>query len=299
MNQINPNLKTLSQLISMNDFCDWFFNSNSNLLTNQNPVNIFVQQNIGLTSIPNYYYNCPALVQYWSNLNQFSNLNNNWSYLFTNLLGTIYQLFENVIPYDQTTTTYTIQPIYSNADTQYLTIEVPNVLKQISSYFGLYQNRLLQYMMLMVKYLAQINVMNGGYTNTYQYNVNSGSASQNNNYDVNSFNPVANNTTLTINPINVTNGNYGNNLNQTFSITSGEPAITINGANYNNHASANASNSNQFATNNATNLQNFANVGTGDGLTILRPFIKKISSLFWSLGNDEYPDNINWGFNIW
>ena len=96
MNQINPNLKTLGQMINMNDFCDWFFNSNSNILTGGNPINIFVQNNISINSIPVYYFNCPALVQYWSNLNQFTNLTNNWTYLFTNLLGSIYQLFENV-----------------------------------------------------------------------------------------------------------------------------------------------------------------------------------------------------------
>ena len=300
MNQINPNLKTLGQMISMNDFCDWFFNSNSNLLTGQNPINIFVQNNISLSSIPVYYFNCPALVQYWSNLNQFSNLNNNWSYLFTNLLGSIYQLFENVIPYDQSITTYTIQPVYQgSSDVQYVTVEVPNCLKQISSYFGMYQNRLLQYMVVMVKYLAQINTMNGGYTNTYQYSTSSGSASQNNNYDVNSFNPVETTASLTINPVNVTNGSYGNGVNLPFSVTAGEPSVTITGANYNNHAGATASNASQAATNNATNLQNFASVGSGDNLTILRPLIKKISSLFWSLGNDYYPDNINWGFNIW
>ena len=78
MNQINPNLKTLGQMISMNDFCDWFLNSNSNLLTGGNPINIFVQQNINISGTPSYYFNCPALVQYWSNLNQFNQLNINW-----------------------------------------------------------------------------------------------------------------------------------------------------------------------------------------------------------------------------
>lgn len=300
MNQINPNLKTLGQMISMNDFCDWFFNSNSNLLTGENPINIFVQQNIALNSIPVYYFNCPALVQYWSNLNQFNQLNNNWTYLFTNLLGSIYQLFENVIPYDQSTTTYTIQPVYQgSSDVQYVTTEIPNVLKQISSYFGMYQNRLLQYMVVMCKYLAQINVMNGGYTNTYAYNTKSGSASQANNYNINSFNPVATLTSLDINPITVNNGSYNNNIDNPFSIQSGSPSVTVTGANYNNYSGASASNSNQFATNNATNLENFATVGSGDGLTILRPFIEKVSSLFWSLSNDYYGNNDGWGFNIW
>ena len=300
MNQINPNLKTLGQMISMNDFCDWFFNSNSNILTGGNPVNFFVQNNINISQIPTYYYNCPALAQYWTNLNQFDNLNNNWTYLFPNLLGSLYQLFENVIPYDQSTTSFTIQPTYSgSSDEQYITIQVPNVLKQISSYFGMYQNRLLQYMVVMLKYLAQINVMNGGFTNTYQYNTYNGSTTQANNYNVNSFNPVADSTTLNINPINVTNANYNTGTFSPSSINSGEPTITITGANYNNYNGATASNSNQYATNNATNLENFATVGIGDGLTILRPFIEKVSSLFWSLSNDYYGNNDGWGFNIW
>ena len=300
MNQINSNLKTLGQMISMNDFCDWFFNSNSNILTGGNPINIFVQNNINISSIPSYYFNCPALVQYWSNLNQFNQLNNNWSYLFTNLLGSIYQLFENVIPYDQSTTSFTIQPVYQgSSDVQYVTLEVPNVLKQISSYFGMYQNRLLQYMVVMLKYMAQINVMNGGFTNTYQYNTYNGATSQATNYNVNSFNPVADSTALNINPINVTNANYNTGIFSPSSITTGEPTITISGANYNNYNGATASISNQYATNNATNLENFATGGSGDGLTILRPFIEKVSSLFWSLSNDYYGNNDGWGFNIW
>lgn len=301
MQQINPNLKTLGQMITLQNFCDWFLNSNSNVLTNGgNPINFFTQQNISTSSTPAYLFNCPVLVQYWSNINTWSNLNNEWTQLFPNLLGSIYQLFENVIPYDQTTSTYIIQPVYQpTSNTNYVTVQVPNCLKQISAYFGMYQNRLLEYMVIQLKYLAQINVMNGGYTNTYEYNTNSGSASQNNNYDVNSFNPVETTASLEINPIQVNNGSYNNGINNQFSVMSGTPSVTITGATYNNHAGASASNSNQYATNNATNLQNFATVGTGDGMTILRPLIKKISSLFWSLGNDYYPDNINWGFNIW
>ena len=295
MQQINPNLKTLGELITIQDFCDWFVNSNSNITNN--PVNFLTQTGINISSVPAFVFNCPALVQYFSNLNQYNNLTNNWVVLFPQLLGTLYQLFANAIPYDQTTSTYTIISTYNSGNS--ITITVPNVLKQISSYFGMYQNKILQYMVVMVKYLAQINTMNGGYTNTYSYSTSSGSASQNNNYDVNSFNPVETTATLNINPVNVTNGSYGNGVNIPFSVTNGEPSVTINGANYNNHAGATASNSSQSATNNATNLQNFANVGVGDGLTILRPFIKKLSSLFWSLGNDYYPDDINCGFKIW
>lgn len=295
MNQINPNLKTLGELITIQDFCDWFVNTNSNI-TNS-PINFLTQNGINISSVPAFVFNCPALVQYFSNLNQYNNLNNNWVVLFPQLLGTLYQLFANAIPYNQATTTYTITPTYNSSGS--ITITVPAVLKEMSAYLGLYQNKILQYMVLMDKYLAQINVMNGGYTNTYSYSTSSGSASQNNNYDVNSFNPVETTASLTINPVNVTNGSYGNGVNLPFSVTAGEPSVTITGANYNNHAGASASNSSQSATNNATNLQNFATVGTGDNLTILRPLIKKISSLFWSLGNDYYPDNVNWGFNIW
>lgn len=295
MNQINANLKTLGEMITINDFCDWFFNSNSNITSNI--INFLTQNGVNISSVPAFVFNCPALVQYYSNLNQYNNLNSNWVVLFPQLLGTLYQLFANAIPYNQTTATYTIIPTFNQ--TGVTTISVPTVLKEISAYLGLYQNKILQYMVLMAKYLAQINVMNGGYTNTYQYSTSSGSASQNNNYDVNSFNPVETTATLNINPINVTNGNYSNGVNLPFSVTAGEPAVTITGANYNNHAGASANNTSQTATNNATNLQNFAAVGSGDSLTILRPLIKKISSLFWSLGNDYYPDNTNWGFNIW
>ena len=297
MQQINPNLKTLGQLIPINNFCDWFMNSNSNLLTNgASPINFYVSQNLSLNGTPSYYYNCPAFSIYFSNLNLFNNLNNNWVALFPNLLGFIYQLFQNAIPYDQSTTTYTIVP---STSTTPITLEVPNVLVQIASYFGTYQNRILEYMVVQLKYMAQITVMNGGFTNTYQYNTYNGSTSQNNNYDVNSFNPVETTSSIEINPINVTNANYNTGIYSPGSVTSGEPNINITGATYNNHAGATASNSNQWATNNAVNLQNFATVGTGDGMTILRPVIKKISSLFWAFGNDYYPDNINWGFNIW
>lgn len=284
MNQINNNLKTLAELCT---------GSTTNWLQGVYNYKGFLNFNTNNSTGQNVIY--PS--QFLTNLLQTYN-----SQIANAAYGVYCQiiyLFAHAIPYDQTTQTYTFtQPGTDGITSNNSIFIIPDIFYQIDAYMTLYQNRILQYITQTTKYISQIKAMNSGYTNTYAYNTKQGTAGQNNAYDVTSFNPVETDTSISINPVNVTTGNYSASANNAYSVNAGQ-SVTMNGATYNNHASANASNSSQYATNNALNLQNYASVGQSDGMTILRPLIKKISSLFWSLGNDYYPDNINWGFNIW
>lgn len=311
MYQINPNLKTLGQLISKCNFCDWFLNT-SYTVTGQSPMNFLVQtQNWSPSTTPSWTLNCPSLMMLFG-ANGYYNNHTTWFVTIPNLLNMLYDLFENVIPYDQTTFSTEIQPSWNPNGVQYVTFDCPSVLKEIASYFGLYINRIIEWSIIFWKYNSQLTVLQNGYTNTYMYQTVTGTTSASNHLDINSFNPVTSNETVTmINP-NVTNpqtfnsggngattsmgtsaaigSNYGSNPTTT--------AIT-NGANWSNGASSSATNSANGSTNYAVNLENFQSVGIGDGQTLLRPFIKKVSSLFWSLSNDYYGNNDGWGFNIW
>ena len=284
MNQINSNLKTLAELC---------FTGNANWIQGVYNYNEFLAYNTNNGTGQSVIY--PS--QFLTNLIQ--NYNSQIANTAYNVYCQIIYLFAHAIPYDQTTQNYTFTiPSSDGSTSSTQTFIIPDVFYQIDAYMTFYQNRILQYITQTTKYINQIKAMNSGYTNTYAYNTKQGTAGQNNAYDVTSFNPVETDTSIGINPVNVTTGNYSASANNAYSVNSGQ-SVTMNGATYNNHASANASNSSQYATNNALNLQNYASVGQSDGMTILRPLIKKISSLFWSLGNDYYPDNINWGFNIW
>lgn len=305
MNLINPNLKTLGQLISKQDFCDWFFNTNY-LATQQAPINVYAQNNNwSPSSIPGYLLNCPVIAQFWCNITQYTFNQNAWTVQLPNLLGIIYDLFKNTIPYDQTTFSTQIQPSFSSTGAQTLTINALNVMEQISSYIGVYINRIVEWCVLMWKYNTQLTTLYSGYTNSYAYNTMSGHAGQSQQVNINSFNPVTSNPTITPIALSAQNPSYtmgiGSNaesLATAAELNSQQFTIT-NGANWNNNGTNNVSNSSQASTNQAVNLENMASIGQGDNMTLLKPLIQKISSLFWSLSNDYYGNNDGWGFNIW
>lgn len=298
-------------MVSKCNFCDWFLNTNY-IVTQQTPMNFLVQtQNWSTSQMPSWTLNCPSLMMLFG-ANGYYNNHNTWFVAIPNLLNMLYDLFENVIPYDQSTFSTQIQPSWNPNDNQTITFDCPSCLKQIASYFGFYINRIIEWSIVFWKYNSQLNVMSSGYTNTYQYQSVAGSASASNHLNINSFNPVTENETVTMLTPSLTNPTTLNTMAPTSTTSMGtsaalgsnygsQPLSTqiTNGANWDNGASSSASNQANGATNYAVNLENFQTVGVGDGQTILRPLIKKISSLFWSLGNDEYPDNINWGFNIW
>ena len=305
MNLINPNLKTLGQLISKQEFCDWFFNTNY-LATNQTPINVYAQNaQWSPSNIPGYLLNCPVIAQFWSNINQYTFNQNAWTVQLPNLLGIIYDLFKNTIPYDQTTFTTEIQPSWSSTGAQTMTINALNVMEQISSYIGLYINRIVEWCVLMWKYNTQLTTLYSGYTNSYAYNTMSGHAGQSQQVNINSFNPVTSSPTVTPNNLQVQEPSFtmgiGSNAesNATYAQLNSNEVTINNGANWNNNAAANVSNSSQASTNEAVNLENMATIGQGDNMTLLKPLIQKISSLFWSLSNDYYGNNDGWGFNIW
>ena len=250
--------------------------------------------------------NCPVIAQFWCNINQYTFNQNAWTVQIPNLLGIIYDLFKNTIPYNQTTFTTQIQPSWNNgSESQTLTINALDVMTQISSYLGLYINRIVEWCVLMWKYNTQLTTLYSGYTNSYAYNTMSGHAGQSQQVNINSFNPVTSSPTITPTNLQVQEPSFtmgiGSNseTDATYAQLNSNEFTVTNGANWNNNGTANVSNSSQASTNQAINLENMASIGTGDNMTLLKPLIQKISSLFWSLSNDYYGNDDGWGFNIW
>lgn len=328
---INPNAQTLGTLISKSDFVYWFLSLTSDTISNQTlgsdltnytlyGTNYSIANNMGL------YANFPALCDVYnlqlplinstnSNATSF-NVNNQ----VANLLGTIYDLFKNSIPYDQTTTSQQIITFAPRTQGSSYTINsttttIPNVLNEISAYMGLYINHIIQYVILSYKYYVEGNVLAQGLTNQRTENENTGRSGQNSGYGGNTFNPVTSSFTPTVSPIPINNSlntpnktvnqlPQGNGAN----ISNDTPSTNAQGIKFtslNNLANAHVT-SNGFADNKTLNrTYSFLNIGelnqigNSQTLTVLKPLIYKISTLFWTLGNDNYPDNSTWGFNIW
>lgn len=330
-NKINPNVQTLGNLISKTDFVYWFLSLTSDTISNQllgnnyayySYYSLFDNQMLPQTNW-GMYSNWPRLSDLWQM--KLPTLANGTSFnvntQITNLLGTIYDLFKNSIPYNQTTTSQQIitfapslaqmPPTANNTTTQ-----IPLVLNEISAYLDLYINHIIQYVILAYKYFVEGNILSSGLTNQKTENENEGTSGQNSGYNGNTFNPVNSNFSPTISPIPINNSlntpnNQVNQLPQgnASNLSKDTPATNSQGIEFtslNNLANASV-NSNGFTNNkklNRTysylNINELNQIGNSQTLTILRPLIYKLSTLFWTLGNDNYPhDDINWGFNIW
>ena len=328
--QINPNAQTLGQMVSKANFVYWFMSLNNDTISTQalgdTPSDYSFYGNGTIANNGGLYANFPALcditnytIPLIDNTNpQATSFNVNTQ--MVNLLGTIYDLFKNAIPYDQTTTSQqliTFAPrLAGNSYTaNFTTANIPNVLNEISAYMGLYVNHIIQYVIMGYKYFVEGNILSAGLTNQRSENENEGNAGQNSGYSGNTFNPVNTSFTPTVAPmpINTSLNTPNKSVNQlpqgnASKLSSDTPASNPQGISFtslNNLANANVR-SNGF-TNNKTlnrtysylNINELSNIANSQTLTVLKPLIYKISTLFWTLGNDYYSDEETWGFNIW
>lgn len=339
--QINPNAQTLGQMISLVDFVDYFSSANSDVIQyamNNNQLNPngsgFNWQGQAPSSLTppstySYLWNWPTSCQLIScplpvivqGQTSYTPVNT-----MTSILATIYNMFKNSIPYDQTTTAnyYIMVFNYSTADWTPTPITLPNVLQQISAYLDVYVNVIMEYNILQFKYMIEGNVMIAGATNNLSQGEQMANNYQNNGYSGNTFNPVNMDFTPQVQPMPLNqgastfqaNGMYSNSLPNGYSTqftanNSGnnptmqgfQGGINLTGlnnlANANVHGSANASTGTHAKSYQQVNLQYLEPIGTQQVNIALKPLFYKISTLFWTLGNDNYPDNETWGFNIW
>lgn len=342
-NKINPNLQTLGQMISLNDFVAWFSSANSDVIASavangqttpnnnggMNWLGASAQSSLNPSSTYSYLWNWPTscqLISYplptiVSGQTSYTPVNT-----MTSILATIYNMFKNAIPYDQSTTAnyYVMELDYNTGNWTTPQITVPNVLQQISAYLDFYVNMIMNYNILQYKYMIEGNVMLAGATNNLSQSEQGANNFQDNGYSGNSFNPVNSTFTPNVQPMPLNKGataSWGLNGANANSLPNGygtglgsngnSPTMqTFNGGvnltGLNNLANASVNSKAGMGTNQASktyqqvNLQYLEPIGTTQVNIALKPLFYKISTLFWTLGNDNYPhDDINWGFNIW
>lgn len=239
-------------------------------------------------------------------------------YLWTNFLTTIYNLFKYSIPYAQQNdnvrvTLSMLYPGYTS-NNGFAMIQsnsyLPNqTLQSMDAYFGLYAQDIFQYFLRITVQLRQWTMVQSKYTITHTrtegINEQTGSNTTNQTSGVSqtSFNPVQTNSNINIPTISVGTTQIPDGTNNT--IPTGQTVINENTASYNAHGSGSNNNfmENQQRSINESyqtqDLNAYKNIGMQDVTQALKPLIYKISTLFWTLGNDEFPANSMWGFNIW
>ena len=323
-NQMN-NLKNLWQICQEvvagnqpfpdNFFADWFCNYNLN-------TGDSAGFNINVTPIPpGTVWNQP----YSSVVFQLFALNDlagqpfqpkQLAMLWQNFLGMIFHLFANSLPYAQQTGGDVVGQVdlITVTGQQYIAGINSNIpfyfLQSVDAYLSMYLQDIFQYFLRITVNLRQWSMVQNSYTVKHtrsedvSENTGSNTTNQTSGVSQTSFNPVSNNAqSFFIPTVNVGQTQIPSTSNNT--IPSGQSVSSENTASYNTHGSGS---NNNFLENQQRNvsenyttqdLNAYKNIGMSDVKQALKPLIYKLSTLFWTLGNDEFPDNSMWGFNIW
>ena len=274
-NQINPNLKTLSQLMSKSTFIDYFAT-----VDDMGAVNIFDNTNDGMSfinPIANIYYAMGANKQSMRTI--------------VNLLSMLYDIFADAIPYNQNMSNVQLA-ILSNSGVTPTTMSIPlNLLRNIKGYITAYMPSILSWSYGMYRMMiAQQKVLDGTRQVTKSQGIST--VSQNQNISKNSFNPVDNTTNITTNKITVNKQSNGGLQTEQF---------TANGsANWSTDTNGSSAEVNRNETITEYDLTQLRELGSEKAIQYLMPLFRKIGTLFWCLGNDYWnEDNGTLGFHIW
>lgn len=271
----------LNQLISKTDFINWFLSFEGNniiyALTNQ----------ISFESLECVYASSsvPFIVNMLWNADTGQYLN----YLIPFLLAFIYDVFNDAIPYSQTLSNNTIYSV-GNVGTD---IQVPlNLLVNISGYISSYMNEIINWFLTIKKNYLALNIINSQATRKVTETENTDNLNQSQQLNKDSFNPVENSANVAINPIPVktlANGGISNNNYQ-----------DVTSATWNTSTTGNTANTNRSKTETELDLTQLRTIGNEQILSNLKPLFKKIGTLFWILGNDNWQDSTaDLEFNIW
>ena len=237
-NKINPNTQTLGQLITKQDFINWFTSAGEwisqnflNMTQNGEKVigswagvnNISQQTNIAgikgdfsMTALWNWPWAIEVMTQSQLGSIMSSAVLDTIPQILTDLLSGIYDLFQNAIPYNQQITQkwcvinqITISGSYVSFGSISEQLTIPNVLSEIVGYLQIYKNDIMQYIILSTKYTLQEGLMVSGFTQTENNNLNEGENFQNAGYSGNTFNPVSSTFTPKVQPVNLNGAAVG------------------------------------------------------------------------------------------
>lgn len=266
-------------LMTKQEFMDWCFtNANQNILYELSSSSVYTLplsiygNNSGIVNLIDYFYQTLT--------------NNNGVTLLTRLLGLIYDLYADSIPYNQEVDTVNLVSITNE---KYSGSVLTNLCRAISAYISIFSPDILQWYFVSNKYMRASAIVNAGNTRVENRKNNIDNLSQNENFTKTSFNPVTENATISVNPVKVAtqeNGGLGNNNYQ--DVTSATWGTTSQGT------SGNTSINENITEQDITQLRD---LGTETMLKFLKPLIYKIGTLFWILG-DNIPDNTK-DINVW
>lgn len=286
MNKISPNLLPLSSLITKEQFINFFITCG----TGPNTTNIFweITANSNNIDLPNIFYSGSSLpsMMYLLSLN-FNPSQIGFSITF--LLGAIYDIFCDAIPYNQTCSEYQLVDVMNNPSIA--TIPVP-LLQNISGFISVYLPDIKMWFYNINRLSLSSDTTANNATKTVNVNRNIDSISQNQEVNKDSFNPVTENVNISINSVPVKTQLNGGLSNNNYSDTTS--------ANWNTSTSGNSSNSTLQTNKKEVALTELRDLGSERLSTYLKGMFKKIGTLFWVLGNDYWHDeSADLGFNIW
>ena len=279
--KINPNLKTLQQLITKQQFLDYFFSfSNGNYLSNElspSTLNPSIQDLLYANS------SVPGLL-YTLNQNTFGG-----GIYLSNLINFIYDIFFDAIPYNQSV----LQTNLYNLQNKEYQANLPTILlNNISGYIGLYFNEIKAWIYNIRRFTLATATVNNNATRTVNKTQNTDNINQSQTINKDSFNPVATSSNIEVQKIPVNTQKQGglNNINNT--VTSS--------ATWNTNTNGESSNTEQQEQIQEVDLTQLRELGSESMIKYLKPLFKKIGTLFWVLGNDYWNDDTaDLGFNIW
>ncbi len=271
--------QTWKELMTKQEFMDWCFtDNNKNILYELSsassytlPLSVY-GSNGGIVNLVAYFYNTLT--------------DNNGITLLTRLLGMIYDLYADSIPYNQSLNTVNLVSITNEA---YSGSVITSLCRAISAYVNVFAPDILQWYFVSNKYMRASVIVNAGNTRVENRKNNIDNLSQNENFTKTSFNPVTNNATISVNPIKVATQANGGLVNNNYQdVTSATWGTTSAGT------SGNTTINENITEQDITQLRE---LGTENMLKFLKPLIYKIGTLFWILG-DNIPDN-NKDINVW
>lgn len=275
------NSVSLNQLISKTDFINWFlsFENNNIIYALTNNINFERLECVYASS------SVPFIVDMLWNTENSNYLN----YLMPFLLAFIYDVFNDSIPYNQTLANSTIYTAGNVGINQ----QVPlNLLVNISGYISSYMNEIINWFLTIKKNYLALNIINSQATRKVTETENTDNLNQSQQLNKDSFNPVENSANVAINPIPVKTLSNGGMCNNNYQ--------DVTSATWNTSTTGNTANTNRSKTETELDLTQLRTIGNEQILSNLKPLFKKIGTLFWILGNDNWQDSTaDLGFNIW
>lgn len=288
MKPISNTALPLNSIMSRNEFMDWFFNLNGT----QNILYELSNQTSNGFTIPLGVYSSNASIlnlinQVMINLPAATNIG---VILLTQFFGMIYDIFKEAIPYNQTTIT-TNQVSITNETYQATVLDY--LMSNIAGYINVYLPNIMSWFYNVNRMMyANSQLLNNKGTRSVSKTQGINNVSQNQNISKVSFNPVDTNSTITTNKINV--NTQANGGLQTEQFTASDSA------NWSTDTNGSSSSINRDETITEIDLTQLRELGSEKAIQYLVPLFKKIGTLFWQLGNDQWNENYEiLGFKIW